>query len=56
MCTFIMAFPIKVAEKKVLKGIRKWPLAMPAKSKRGLGMEAQAKIAQNPYFSILLKM
>jgi hypothetical protein len=47
---------MKVAEKKVLKGMRKWPLAMPAKSKRGLGMEAPAKIAQNPYFYILSKM
>lgn len=52
MCTFMIAFPMKVAEKNVLKGIRKCPLVMPARSKRGLGMEAQAKMAQNPYFSM----
>lgn len=52
MCTFMIAFPMKVAEKKVLKGMRKCPLVMPARSKRGLGMEAQAKMAQNPYFSM----
>lgn len=48
----MMAFPINVAPKNVLKGILKCPLVMPAKSNRGLGIDAQAKMAQNPYFSI----
>ena len=52
----MIAFPIKVAPKNVLKGIRKCPLVIPAKSKSGFGIEAQAKIAQNPYFSMLLKI
>jgi len=51
--TFIIAFPIKVAEKKVLKGIRKCPQVIPAKSKRGLGIDAQARMVKNPYFYIL---
>jgi hypothetical protein len=50
MCTFIIAFPMKVAPKNVLKGIRKCPQVIPARSKSGLGIEAHAKIAQNPYF------
>jgi len=29
---------------------------IPARSKRGLGIEAQAKIAQNPYLDNLSKM
>ena len=50
------AFPMTVAEKNVRKGMRKCPLVIPAKSNRGLGIEAHTKIAQNPYFSILLYM
>lgn len=50
----MMAFPMKVAEKNVLKGILKCPLVMPARSNSGLGIDAQAKMAQNPYFSIWL--
>jgi len=46
----IIAFPMKVAPKNVLKGILKCPQVIPARSNRGLGIEAQAKIAQNPYF------
>ena len=48
-----MAFPMKVAVKNVLKGIRKWPQVMPARSKSGLGIEAHAKIVAKPYFYIL---
>ena len=50
----MIALPIKVAEKKVLKGILKCPLVIPARSKRGLGIEAHTRMAQKPYFSILL--
>jgi len=48
------AFPMTVAEKNVLKGILKCPLVMPAKSKRGLGIDAQIKMAQKPYCSMFL--
>ena len=50
----MIAFPIKTAEKNVLKGILKCPLVIPARSNRGLGIEAQANIAQKPYFYMLL--
>ena len=53
MCTLMMAFPMKVAVKKVLKGILKCPQVMPARSKRGLGIEAQAKMVPKPYFYML---
>lgn len=56
MCTLMIALPINVAVKNVLNGILKWPLVIPARSKRGLGIDAQAKIVQNPYFYIWLKM
>ena len=46
----MMAFPMKVALKNFLKGILKWPQVMPAKSKRGLGMDAQRRIVIKPYF------
>lgn len=49
----MMALPTKVAEKKVLKGIRKCPQVIPAKSNKGLGIEAHASIVANPYFYIL---
>jgi hypothetical protein len=45
-----------VAEKKVLKGIRKCPQVIPAKSKRGLGIDAHARIVKKPYFYILSYM
>lgn len=38
MCILMMAFPIRVAPKKVQKGTRKWPQVIPARSKRGLGI------------------
>ena len=44
---------MKVAEKNVLKGIRKCPQVIPARSKRGLGMDAQAKMVQKPYLYML---
>ena len=56
MWTLMMALPMNVAEKKVLKGMRKWPQVMPARSNKGFGMEAHAKIVQKPYFSMLSKM
>ncbi len=52
----MIALPINVALKNVLKGMRKCPLVIPARSNNGFGIEAQAKIAQNPYFYILLKI
>ena len=56
MWTLIIAFPTKVALKKVLKGILKCPQVMPAKSERGLGIDAQARIVPKPYFYILSYM
>ena len=53
MCTLIMALPTKVAVKNVLKGMRKWPHVIPAKSNKGLGIEAQASIVQKPYLYML---
>lgn len=50
MCTLIMALPIKVAVKNFLKGILKWPHVMPAKSNRGLGIDAHKRMVINPYF------
>lgn len=38
ICILIIAFPIKVAPKKVQNGMRKCPHVMPAKSKSGLGI------------------
>ena len=49
----IIDFPIAVAEKKVVKGMPKCPQVIPAKSKRGLGIDAQARMVKNPYFYIL---
>ena len=37
--TFIIDFPMKVAPKNILKGIRKCPQVRPAKSNKGLGIE-----------------
>lgn len=50
MCTLIIALPIKVAVKNFLNGILKCPHVIPAKSKRGFGIDAQARIVMNPYF------
>jgi hypothetical protein len=36
--TFMIAFPMKVAPKKTLNGIKKWPHVRPAKSNKGLGI------------------
>lgn len=38
MCTLKIAFPIKVAPKKVLNAIPKCPQVIPAKSNKGLGI------------------
>ena len=43
--------PMRVAPKKVQKGMRKCPHVMPARSNRGLGMLAQARIPKKPTFS-----
>lgn len=56
ICTFMMAFPINVGTKNFLKGIRKWPQVIPAKSKSGFGMDAQRRMVINPYFSIFSKI
>lgn len=49
----IKALPIKQAEKNILKGMRRCPQAIPAKSKRGFGIDAQNRTVQKPYFSML---
>jgi len=36
--TLFIAFPIKVARKKVEKGIKKCPHEIPARSNKGLGI------------------
>jgi len=38
MWTFTIAFPMKVAKKNVVKGIRKCPQVMPARSNKGFGI------------------
>ena len=52
--TFIIDFPIAVAEKNVKNGIPKWPHVIPARSNKGLGTEAQINTVTNPYFYKLL--
>ena len=47
---------MKVAVKKVRKGILKCPQVIPAKSKRGLGIEAHARMVPKPYFYMLSYM
>ena len=44
-------FPTKVALKKVKMVIPRCPQVRPARSNRGLGIEAARRIAQNPYLS-----
>ena len=46
----MMAFPMRVAVKKVVKGIRKWPQVIPARSKRGLGILAHSSTVKKAYF------
>ena len=46
----MIAFPIAVAEKNVRKGIKKCPHVIPAKSNKGLGIEAQSKTVINACF------
>lgn len=48
--TLIIDLPINVGIKNFLKGILKWPQVIPAKSNKGLGIEALTKIVANPYF------
>lgn len=45
------AFPKSVAPKKVQNGTKKWPQVRPAKSNKGLGIDAHANIPKNPTFS-----
>jgi hypothetical protein len=56
MDTLMMALPIKHAPKNTLKGIRKWPQRNPARSNRGFGIEARAKITRNAFFYSVLYM
>lgn len=56
ICTLIMAFPMKVAKKKVKKGIFKLPQVIPAKSKRGLGIDASKRIVTKAWFLMILKI
>jgi len=48
--TFIIDLPMKVAPKNTPKGIRKWPQVSPAKSNRGLGIEAHRVTAKKAFF------
>jgi len=50
MLTLINAFPMKVAPKKVAKGIKKWPQVKPAKSNNGFGIEAASKTTMKACF------
>lgn len=54
MWTFIIDFPSAVAEKKVRNGIPKCPHVIPAKSNKGLGIEAHNTTVINPNFFKLL--
>ena len=44
------ALPVTVAPKNVEKGIKKWPQVIPAKSNRGLGMDAHNRTVKNAFF------
>lgn len=46
----MMLFPIAVAVKNIVKGIRKCPQVMPARSKRGLGILALKRTVKNACF------
>jgi hypothetical protein len=48
--TLITAFPIRVAPKKVANEIRKCPQVSPARSKRGLGIEAKSSTTMKACF------
>ena len=54
ICTFIIDFPIAVAVKKVVNGIKKWPQVIPAKSNKGLGIDAHNSTVMNACFYKLL--
>ena len=56
MWTLIIAFPINVAVKNFRKEIRKCPHVMPARSKRGFGIDAHKRIVMNPYLYKLSKI
>jgi len=45
--TLIIDFPINVAPKNTPKGTKKWPQVNPAKSNKGLGIEAHNKTVIN---------
>ena len=45
-----MAFPIKHAPKNTLNGIKKWPQRNPARSNRGFGIDARARITRKAFF------
>ena len=50
ICILMMALPMSVAPKNVQNGTRKWPHVIPARSNKGLGMEAQRRMPMNPTF------
>lgn len=56
MWTLMMALPMKVAEKKVRKGIFRLPQVIPARSNKGLGTEASKRIVTKACFSMMVKM
>jgi hypothetical protein len=43
ICILMIAFPIRVAPKKVQKGTRKCPHVIPARSNRGFGIYQEKK-------------
>lgn len=47
---------MNVALKKVVKGMRKCPQVIPARSNSGLGIEAHSRTVMNPYFCSMLKI
>lgn len=46
--------PMRVAEKNVFRGMPKCPQANPARSKNGLGIEANIRMVMKPWFFKLL--
>ena len=52
----MIAFPMKVGIKNFLNGILKCPHVIPAKSNKGLGIEALNNIVMKPYFYMLSKI
>lgn len=50
ICILIIAFPIRVAPKKVQKGTRKCPHVIPARSNSGFGIYKKIKMGLLHFF------